>query len=128
MSRLEALRRRLAPALLLGGLGLALALFDRSYPRSIELVLRLDGDRSGVTRLTASLGHEGEDPETETTWSFVAGKAPSSVRTSVKVPRGGAEVRWRIERADASPVEGRRRLVIDDKAAVTVPLRIDDGG
>lgn len=116
-------RRRLAPALLLLGLGLALVLVARSWPASTTIVLRLEGARQGVTRLEMRVHSPAGEEQVSAAWAFDRAP-PLSVRTTVRLPPGRWGVTVQAERQGGGLERFERELSLDG-GETQLPLRFE---
>jgi hypothetical protein len=107
------LRRRLAPVVLLGGLAAAGAYGWRSTPHDNAITIRLEGDRSALARVEASVRGQGDEAIAGATWSFATDRAPPALRMSAKARRGDYALSVRAEFRDGSATSSMRRLRLD---------------
>jgi hypothetical protein len=116
-------RDRVARVLLFAGLGGAVFLLGRAWPRDTELVLRLEGDRTALARVEVTVRSPAGEELGGASWTFPTGKAPPTLRTTVHSSPGDCDVTLDVQRSGIEPAHERRRLRLEG-GAVTLPVTV----
>jgi hypothetical protein len=96
---IAALRRRVAPAILLTGAALIAGKLLQDAPRDHEIELDFLGSRERFTRAELRLLGPDDEEEAGACWSWPPGEAPTSVRGRVRATPGRWRLRIRLEHA-----------------------------
>ena len=116
--------RRIAPLLLVAGLGIAVAPLLGSFPREREVDIRVS-DAADVVGIdltwTEAPGGEG-DALQASSWRFAPGTAPRSLRTTVRLPDGAYDVAITVSRTLGSE-STHRAITLGDADRITLPIR-----
>lgn len=123
---LVALRRRVAPAVLLVGAGLIVGGLLRDAPRDHEIELGFLGPRGGLSRAELRLLSPDGEEEAGVRWSWPPGKAPASVRGRVRAAPGRWRLRVHLENAGESR-EIDRSVTLQGEP-IRVPVEVEGGG
>ena len=118
--------RRLAPLVLVGGAGAALASLVPHWPHERQVEFRIE-DPSTVVGLDVAWmdlakNRSFGDTVQEGRWNFAPGAAPGAVVATVRLPDGNYEVDVTVKRADGAR-SLRRTLTLGDGERITVMLR-----